>query len=710
MMSKNIVVLAEKPSQAEAYAKSFEKNKRENGYYQVSGKGFDNTIITYGFGHLVELYDPEDYNNDWKNWQLDSLPIIPSNYQFKVSSDKQKQYKIVKRHLDNADEIVIATDSDREGEAIARLIIRLSGNDHKPQKRLWINSLEESEIQKGFQNLKDGQSFYSSFVEAESRQIADWLVGINLTRLYSIYMQNAGMQGVFSIGRVQTPTLYMIYQRNQEIEHFVKKTFYELIANFEHENGQYQGKYKKRFDSLEEIEAFQTANQLAQGMVGTIKNVNKEQKNTYAPKLFSLSDLQSEANRRFNMGANDTLKVVQSLYEKKYTSYPRSDSNYIGSPEFEYLVTNLENYLILAGKTIQEPNTTAQKRYVDSSKVQEHYAIIPTKTIPNLDNLNEKEKNIYMLILLRTLAIFEQPYQYEETTIITEAQTTEFKTTGKIEIEKGWKQIYQDDEDKNNTSEDTLPNVTANDMVIARFENKKGETKPPKYYTEGTLLTAMKNAGNKLDKENKEILKESEGIGTEATRASIIENLKHKQYISNKGKNILVTEKGNALCEIIGNDPIANAEMTAQWEKYLKKIQENTGTQDKFLTSIQKFIKYTIENIPKSFENNQKIEEHIHNLEADNLLGTCPECGGNVTDKGKFYGCSNYKAKDCKFSLPKTWSKKKLPKTALKDLLTKGETAEIKGFVSKNGNKFNAKLMLENGQLKFKFAEKEARK
>jgi len=710
MMSKNIVVLAEKPSQAEAYAKSFEKNKRENGYYQVSGKGFDNTIITYGFGHLVELYDPEDYNNDWKNWQLDSLPIIPSNYQFKVSSDKQKQYKIVKRHLDNADEIVIATDSDREGEAIARLIIRLSGNDHKPQKRLWINSLEESEIQKGFQNLKDGQSFYSSFVEAESRQIADWLVGINLTRLYSIYMQNAGMQGVFSIGRVQTPTLYMIYQRNQEIEHFVKKPFYELIANFEHENGQYQGKYKKRFDSLEEIEAFQTANQLAQGMVGTIKNVNKEQKNTYAPKLFSLSDLQSEANRRFNMGANDTLKVVQSLYEKKYTSYPRSDSNYIGSPEFEYLVTNLENYLILAGKTIQEPNTTAQKRYVDSSKVQEHYAIIPTKTIPNLDNLNEKEKNIYMLILLRTLAIFEQPYQYEETTIITEAQTTEFKTTGKIEIEKGWKQIYQDDEDKNNTSEDTLPNVTANDMVIARFENKKGETKPPKYYTEGTLLTAMKNAGNKLDKENKEILKESEGIGTEATRASIIENLKHKQYISNKGKNILVTEKGNALCEIIGNDPIANAEMTAQWEKYLKKIQENTGTQDKFLTSIQKFIKYTIENIPKSFENNQKIEEHIHNLEADNLLGTCPECGGNVTDKGKFYGCSNYKAKDCKFSLPKTWSKKKLPKTALKDLLTKGETAEIKGFVSKNGNKFNAKLMLENGQLKFKFAEKEARK
>lgn len=237
LFMNNTVILAEKPSQAQAYAESFPSNQRKDGYYTVSGNGFDETVITYGFGHLVSLYDPQEYQEEWKNWHLENLPIFPNEYKFKVTKDKKKQYNIVKGHLDKADNIIIATDTDREGEAIARLIIRLSGNDHKPQKRLWINSLEESEIQKGFQNLKDGQSFYSSFVEAESRQIADWLVGINLTRLYSIYMQNAGMQGVFSIGRVQTPTLYMIYQRNQEIEHFVKKPFYELIANFEHENG-----------------------------------------------------------------------------------------------------------------------------------------------------------------------------------------------------------------------------------------------------------------------------------------------------------------------------------------------------------------------------------------------------------------------------------------------------------------------------------------
>ena len=313
----NVVILAEKPSQASAYTEAFDEVKRKNGYYVVSNNQFKEAIITYGFGHLVNLCSPEDYDKKLRKWDLNTLPILPNPFKFKIGKGKSEQYNIVKKHLDKADTIIIATDLDREGEAIARFIINHSGNENKEIKRLWINSLEKDEIKEGFKNLKDGKDFYSMYKEAESRSFADWLVGMNLSRLYTIYMQNNGMKGVFSIGRVQTPTLYMIYQRNQEIEHFVKKPFYELIANFEHENGQYQGKYKKRFDSLEEIEAFQTANQLSQGMVGTIKDVNKEQKNTYAPKLFSLSDLQSEANRKFNMGANDTLKVVQSLYEKK---------------------------------------------------------------------------------------------------------------------------------------------------------------------------------------------------------------------------------------------------------------------------------------------------------------------------------------------------------------------------------------------------------
>jgi len=311
------VILAEKPSQAQSYAEAFNQSKRKNGYFEVSDNELPNAIITYGYGHLVSLAEPEKYNKDWKKWSLEQLPMFPDQYKFEVSKGAAKQFNIVKEHLDNADTIIIGTDSDREGENIARSIINLSGNSNKEIKRLWLNSLETDEVRKGLKNLKDGKEFYSTYKEAQTRQIADWLVGMNLSRLYTLYMQNNGLNGVFSIGRVQTPTLFMIYQRNQEIENFVSKPFYELYGTFYTEKGEYEGKYSKRFDSLEEIEAFQTANQLSQGMVGTIKDVNKEQKNTYAPKLFSLSDLQSEANRKFNMGANDTLKVVQSLYEKK---------------------------------------------------------------------------------------------------------------------------------------------------------------------------------------------------------------------------------------------------------------------------------------------------------------------------------------------------------------------------------------------------------
>lgn len=702
-MSKKITILAEKPSQAEAYADSFEKKERNKGYYTVSGNGFDNAIITYGFGHLVELYNPEDYNDRWKKWEIDTLPMIPENYKFKVSKDKKAQYNIVKKHLDNADEIIVATDSDREGEAIARLIIRLSGNDNKSIKRLWINSLEVDEIQKGFQNLKEGKEFYSSFIEAETRQIADWLVGMNLSRLYTLCMQKSGMKGVFSIGRVQTPTLFLVYQRQMEIENFVKKPFFELYANFRSENGQYQGKYKDRFNTLEELEEFKSINSLADDTTATIKELTKEEKRNFAPKLFSLSDLQTEANKKYNFSANQTLEIAQSLYEKKITSYPRSDSNYIGTPEFNYLKDSLDNYLKLVNQTIEDKQLEENKRYVNSAKVQEHYAIIPTKTLPDLSKLKDDERKIYKLILFRTLAIFEKPYLYEETTIITDVNSVEFKTIGKIELDKGYKRLYEDNtENKDNKDEDdTLPNVYQGESVTSIFETKKGETQPPKYYTEGTLLTAMKNVGRTLDDEdNKDILKETEGIGTEATRASIIENLKSKDYIT-KGKNLMVTEKGLALCEVIKDDPISNAKMTATWEQYLKQINRKTGTQKAFLTSILNFIEHSIENVPNNFSS-ETMSEHVKKIAEENKIGTCPKCQSNIVDKGKFYGCSGYKD-GCKFTLPKKWSSKTIPRTNIIQLIEKGETTEIKGFKSKKGNKFNAKLKLEDEKLQFVF-------
>lgn len=601
---------------------------------------------------------------------------------------------------------MIATDSDREGEAIARLIINLSGNSRKTIKRLWINSLETSEIKKGFQNLKDGQAFYSTYKEAETRQIADWLVGINLTRLYTLYVQKNGMRGVFSVGRVQPPTLFLIYQRNEEIKHFVSKLFYELYATFTHSNGKYKGKYKERFDTLENLDGFKETNQLEQAENAEVTNVKVEEKRQYAPKLFSLSDLQSFANKRFKYSADKTLSIAQKLYEKKVLSYPRSDTNYIGSPEFDYLKSNLSRYLELAGVGISEPQLNENKRYVDGSKVQEHYAIIPTKTLPKLSDVTKDEKNIYLLVLYRTLAIFEKPYIYDETTIDTAINQVLFQSKGKTEKERGWKRLYkQEEKDKDDP---LLPEVTVNDSVAFALETKEGKTQPPNYYTEGTLLTVMKHVGRAMDdKDSKDILKETEGIGTEATRASIIETLKKQDYITISKSKIYVTEKGELLCRIIAEDEIANAGMTAQWERYLKKIRSQQGTQEAFLGSIERFVQHLIEKVPQNFQDKKEnIADVVGHMEQENVMGTCSKCQNSVVDKGKFYGCSGYKD-GCKFTLPKRWSQKALTKKNVQDLLSKRETSLIKGFKSKKGSNFSAKLTLNDEmKLAFEFPKK----
>lgn len=586
------------------------------------------------------------------------------------------------------------------------MIINLSGNSRKTIKRLWINSLETSEIKKGFQNLKDGQAFYSTYKEAETRQIADWLVGINLTRLYTLYMQKNGMRGVFSVGRVQPPTLFLIYQRNEEIKHFVSKLFYELYATFTHSNGKYKGKYKERFDTLENLDGFKETNQLEQAENAEVTNVKVEEKRQYAPKLFSLSDLQSFANKRFKYSADKTLSIAQKLYEKKVLSYPRSDTNYIGSPEFDYLKSNLSRYLELAGVGISEPQLNENKRYVDGSKVQEHYAIIPTKTLPKLSDVTKDEKNIYLLVLYRTLAIFEKPYIYDETTIDTAINQVLFQSKGKTEKERGWKRLYkQEEKDKDDP---LLPEVTVNDSVAFALETKEGKTQPPNYYTEGTLLTVMKHVGRAMDdKDSKDILKETEGIGTEATRASIIETLKKQDYITISKSKIYVTEKGELLCRIIAEDEIANAGMTAQWERYLKKIRSQQGTQEAFLGSIERFVQHLIEKVPQNFQDKKEnIADVVGHMEQENVMGTCPKCQNSVVDKGKFYGCSGYKD-GCKFTLPKRWSQKALTKKNVQDLLSKRETSLIKGFKSKKGSNFSAKLTLNDEmKLAFEFPKK----
>lgn len=706
------VILAEKPSQAASYAGAFKHSVKKDGFFEIQDPIFsDETFITFGFGHLVELAEPGHYDEKWKNWALDALPIFPQQYDFQVAADKKKQFKIVSGLLKKADTIIIATDSDREGENIAWSIIHESGafSNKKTYKRLWINSLEKDVIRSGFKNLKPGMDYYPFYQEAQTRQIADWLIGMNGSMLYTLNLRSKGANGTFSLGRVQTPTLYMIYQRQQMIEHFKKEPFYEIESLIKATNGSFKALLSpsQRFSTKEELLSFVTSKGATIGtQPGTIKDLQTKMKKTNSPNLFSLSSLQSKINQLYKATASQTLKAMQGLYEAKLLSYPRTDTPFITDSEFQYLKANYDSYARFL--SIDEPMAQDQprKRYVDGSKVQEHYAIIPTKQVASesaFSKLDDLQKKIYLLVMKTTIAMFLPDYTYEETVIETMVSTLCFKATGKVPKVEGWKILFKADTNKENEESQTLPVVMIGEAIQAEVKSVQKETQPPKPFTEGTLLTAMKTANKTVDDEQAiKILQEVEGIGTEATRASIIETLKQKEYIKVEKNKLIVTEKGKLLCQAVESQHLlTSAEMTAKWETYLKKIGKKEGNQETFIANIKKFIVHLIEHVPDDV---QKLNFHTYQAEvkkeADKqTIGKCPKCGGNVVLKKSFYGCSNYP--NCTFTLSDQFRKKKLTKTNLKDLLVGKETV-VSGIKKADKTTYSAKIKLsDTGQITF---------
>lgn len=705
----SVVILAEKPSQAKAYADAFQVSKRYKTHIELNSCDIfpEGATITWGIGHLVSLKMPGEYKEDWKKWNLNNLPIIPEQYEFKVDKDKQTQFNAVKRLFENADVIINACDVDREGSNIFYSILNMTGAKNKKIKRLWINSLEIEEVRKGFKNLQDNSKDLLMYNEAKTRQIADWLVGINASQLFTLLLQQKGLNTTLSVGRVQSPTVYMIYQRQQEFENFVPKPFYELFAEFTHEKGVYNGKAKIKEDDKQKVITLLEENKLSYTSPenGVITSVTKQLKKTKSPLLHSLSTLQTTANKRWKYSPAKVLEVMQTLYEKKLVTYPRTDCNYITENEFEYLVKNIEDYQQLLDVSF-EADKTPKKRYVDGKKVQEHYAIIPTKTLPSdsaLKGLNEAEKNIYEEVLKRTLAMFHSDYEYEETIITTNVKEIEFFTKGKVEIRKGWKSLFTETEENNTEQTEVLPPVQEGETTSSLLEIKEGITTPPKLYTEGGLINMMKTAGKLVeDEEDSAILKEVEGIGTEATRSGIIETIKKNGYIEVKKNTVYVTEKGKILCEAIEGNLLSSPSMTAKWESYLKKIGEGKGSQDNFLRNIKKFLNATIDEAPKKI-NTDSVNVAVKEQVNTQIIGNCPVCNdGKMIDRQKFYGCSNYK-NGCTFSISKIISGKKLTQKNIKDLLEKRETSKIKGFKSKAGKEFEAILTVNNDKVSFKF-------
>ncbi|EPN9367433.1 DNA topoisomerase 3 [Enterococcus hirae] len=713
------VILAEKPSQALAYASAFSSYTKEDGFFRVKDTIFqDETFITFGFGHLVELDSPDKYKEEWKKWSLESLPIFPEQYQFSVPEDKQKQFEIVSTLLQQATTIIVATDSDREGENIAWSIIHHAKayTSDKVYKRLWINSLEKEAIRDGFMHLKEGKDYLPYYEEAQTRQISDWLVGMNASPLYSLLLQEKWVNGTFSLGRVQTPTLYMIYQRQLQIDQFQKEPFFELEGNVLHPEQPFTVTLEpsQRFKAKEEVFSFTKEKNVVVGkQEATIQSVDKEQKRSVSPALFSLSRLQAKANKQFKASANDTLKAVQKLYEAKLLTYPRTDTPYITENEFSYLKSHVEKYCSFLSIDLPLTQLEPRKRYVNNKKVQEHHAIILTKQVPTneqFQSLSSLEQKIYLLVARTTVAMFLPDYEYEETIVKVSVGELLFQAKGQVPTVQGWKELFQNKKEatKTETKEDTenqtkLPKISSNETVTLSIGIVEKETTPPKPYTEGTLITAMKTAGKTVDDENEqEILKEVEGIGTEATRASIIEALKNKKYIELQKNNLLMTAKGNVLCQAVSGEKLfTSAEMTAKWEEQLKRIGQREGTQEHFLTNIKKFLVHLIEEVP-SFVSELDLTSYQEARSEERKamsVGSCPKCEGVLLERKDFYGCSNYPT--CRYTLTNNFRHKKLTKKNIQELI-EGKETTVTGIKTKEKKTYDAIVCQnENGYLEF---------
>ncbi|MGD6818235.1 DNA topoisomerase 3 [Metabacillus sp. 113a] len=701
-----IVILAEKPDQGKLLASPFPSVKRE-GYIEIQpcSQFPHGAKVTWAIGHLVELKNPDEYDPSWKKWSLASLPIIPERFEYKVTKDKAKQFRVVKSLLKEASQIIIGTDAAREGENIARLLIMMAGASRKPTKRLWLSSYTDHAVRKGFAALKEGKESEPLFYEAQARQIGDWLVGINASRLYTLLLQQKGIRENFSVGRVQTPVLKLIYDRQKEIEQFKPEPFFELEGEFTVKNGKYNGKIQKKFKTEEEMrravspEITSETNQYD----AKVKDRKVQEKRLKPPQLHSLSTLQSNLNRRTKMSPTTVLKTVQKLYEKGYVSYPRTDSQYITEEEFTYLKSNIKGYQTTFSIDFTPKSLYPSKRFVDAGKVKDHYAIVPTEklvTPAKFASFSPQEKTVYEEIVKTALKMFMEDHVYDETVITTSIGKNDFLSKGRTVKVTGWKALEGKGEKKE--GEQPLPEVTAGEAARAVLNVKEGMTQPPKPYTLGQLITLMKTAGKYIeDKEMKDALNAAEGLGTEATRAGIIDTLLLREFIEVNKNSVSVTQKGSILCEAVDGTLLSKPEMTAKWETFLKGIGTGEKSKDVFIENAGKLC-FALMEQAKTDVGRVNTEGLAAAVQHEGAICLCPVCKeGNILDRKSYYGCSGY-MKGCKQSFQKKILNKTISPAQIKLLCEKGKTRKIKGFKGKKT--FDAYLVLKNGKIEFSFS------
>lgn len=648
------VFIAEKPSQGRDIARVLGCHNKGDGYIANQ-----RDVVTWGFGHLLQPADPEIYDEKFKKWNMDDLPIIPEKWKLSPNPKAKAQLKTVKDWIGKASEVVIATDADREGELIARLILgnaRYNGS----LKRLWLSALDDASIKKALSNLKDGGETEALFWAGLGRQRADWMTGMSYTRAATLLF--GGQGNVCSVGRVQTPTLRLIVERDKEIANFVSKPFYTITADFKQDNSQFQCEwivpdYAKGDEEGRclELKYAESVKQKCLKQQGTITQYDTQKKSQQAPLPFSLSDLQKAANNKYGYDAKKVLNTAQALYEThKATTYPRSDCQYLPLSQFEEANSIIQNLSAINSDyqdLIPHCDSAFKSRCWNDKKVNEssHHGIIPTNNDKvNLANMTQIERNVFDLIVRQYLAQFMGHYVFDETVLVITCVDEQFKAKGVVPLSLGWKQafLFQKTEKKEKDDNSNMPNkdvqlpvLDKNKAVINEAINiHDRKTSPPSHYTDATLIAAMKNCGRKIDDEEaKKIFAEVQGIGTEATRADIIETLKSRSYIESKGKSLISTAKGKAIIEQLP-DALSNITITAEWEQVLADVAKGKNTYTAFIGGIQKTLADNIDVL-------KKLQGTTHQLVAHE----CPNCGKGLVrhkkkqGKGYFWGCSGYK-------------------------------------------------------------------
>lgn len=705
IMTRMKVILTEKPSVARDIAKVLKANQKSEGFLYGNG-----LAITWAYGHLIQLAYPETYDKKLEQWKLQDLPIIPDTFITELipTESSKKQFGVIQKLMTNKDltEVVCATDAGREGELIFRYIYEKTGCT-APIRRLWISSQTDQAILEGFKTLKPGTQYEPLYASAASRTEADWLIGMNASRAYTIRFSKGN--GVMSVGRVQTPVLNMIVTRFLENQNFKPQTFYEIEADITHAKGSYKGKWfqKKEDRFFEKSEAETILNEIQKNPEGQIFSVTKKEKKEQPPLLYDLTELQKEANRQFKFSADHTLQVMQNLYEKhKILSYPRTSSRYLSTdivPKLPGLLKNLQHipdyqpFVDHLSKDKLKPG----KRVVDDKKVTDHHAIIPTDKKPNLAELNADEKKIYDLVIRRFLSVFYPDCVKDHTEIISTFGSHTFKTTGTIMRKPGWRQLYlqnTDTEDKPEDSETLLPPVSKGDSVhLKKAHLKEGQTKAPPLHNEASILGAMETAGKQIEDEDLREAMKACGLGTPATRAQILERLIKVGYILRDKNKLIPTEKGIYLISSIQDKELLSAELTGQWEKKLNDMAQGHYARQTFLEEIKAFTEKIVTHVGGGTAT-------LSNPSTGKTHGTCPLCQkGTIQENKLSLGCSDWKSTQCPFTIWKTIAGKTLSEEDLQSLLKTGKTPVLDGFKSKAGKPFKAGLILKDGKVQFQF-------